>query len=246
MSYVNAQVSTTQRARSMAGVAAIHVGLGAVIIAGLATEVITTPEPKNPQGYEVEVDLPQPPPPDPKVAEQTPEKKPVTDRPIVTPPVPRQLNDDAPPVDTTDRLPEFEEPIFDEIGLPELGSGTEEIGEIAPLPELTPTPTPTPILELDPVAASPRNDRSRWVTDQDYRSIWVRRELTGTARFTVGVGTNGKVTDCTITRSSGHTALDEATCKLVTRRARFNPAKDTSGEVTQGSYSSLIRWVLPD
>ena len=40
--------------------------------------------------------------------------------------------------------------------------------------------------------------------------------------------------------------LDEATCELVTRRARFDPAKNNQGRAVAGNYSSAVRWQLPD
>ena len=99
---------------------------------------------------------------------------------------------------------------------------------------------------FEAIAPRPRNDTSRWVTTADYRSSWINRELTGVARFRVQVGTDGRVKQCTVTSSSGHAALDRATCDLVTQRARFEPARDTKGEKTAGSYSSAVAWQLPN
>jgi protein TonB len=59
------------------------------------------------------------------------------------------------------------------------------------------------------------------------------------------VGTNGRVTNCTITSSSGSSSLDSATCRIMKDRARFTPAHDSSGNPTTDSVSSRIRWVLP-
>ncbi|MFZ1743700.1 MAG: TonB family protein, partial [Pontixanthobacter sp.] len=65
------------------------------------------------------------------------------------------------------------------------------------------------------------------------------------ATFKVSVGTNGKVQNCQIVASTGHSALDEATCDLVTKRARFEPARDSSGNKTTGDYSTSVKWQLP-
>jgi protein TonB len=46
-------------------------------------------------------------------------------------------------------------------------------------------------------------------------------------------------------RFSGNAELDAATCKLVTQRARFNPAKDGEGQLTSSSYSNRVKWVIP-
>ncbi|WP_298301964.1 TonB family protein [uncultured Erythrobacter sp.] len=99
---------------------------------------------------------------------------------------------------------------------------------------------------LDPVRASPRGNPGNWIMTSDYRSSWIRRELTGTARFTLEVDARGKVSSCTITGSTGHTELDRATCNLIQERAVFNPAKGSDGEATAGTFSSSVNWTIPD
>ena len=73
----------------------------------------------------------------------------------------------------------------------------------------------------------------------------MREDRSGSTGFTVTVDTEGKVASCQVTRSSGHADLDDATCKLVTRRARFKPATDGEGNPTTGSYSNSVRWQIP-
>ena len=57
---------------------------------------------------------------------------------------------------------------------------------------------------------------------------------------------DGRVSGCTITGSSGYSALDAATCALVIKRAKFQPARGGEGEPVAGSYSNAIDWQLPD
>ena len=109
-------------------------------------------------------------------------------------------------------------------------------------PPAPPAPTPT----FDAVSAKPRNDPGAWLTNSDYRSSWVRREYTGVAGFRLDIAASGKVTGCRITSSTGHSELDEATCKLIQRRARFEPARGPNGEPVAGSFSSSVRWQLPE
>jgi protein TonB len=59
------------------------------------------------------------------------------------------------------------------------------------------------------------------------------------------VGPDGRVQSCTVTSSSGHADLDDATCKNIQRRARFDPALDSNGQPTSGSWSSRVRWQIP-
>lgn len=122
-----------------------------------------------------------------------------------------------------------------------------QIADIAP-------PIPSERIFIPPVEpigfatepARPRNDPGRWVTQDDYRSSWIRRELEGATGFTLTIDANGRVSDCTVTRSSGHGELDAATCQLVMKRARFDPARGQDGGRTGGSYSSSVRWKITD
>lgn len=212
---------------SMAAVIGVHAAIGALLIAGLTvSDIVATDDPIISTWDEK---LPPPPPP----PEAPPEIEPAP-RDAATPPlyVPQpKLDIDPQPFefDTTDLIP------------PPLPPRPQ------PGPRVTPGPVVTPAIpKLDPVAAAPRNDPGGWVTNADYRSDWIRRELTGTARFRLDIAASGKVTGCTITRSTGHEALDEATCRLVQRRARFQPARGSDGEPVAGSYSSAVLWQLPE
>ena len=84
------------------------------------------------------------------------------------------------------------------------------------------------------------------MTESDYRTVWINREWTGTARFSLKINASGRVTGCEITRSTGHNALDNATCELIAKRARFNAATDANGQAVASTYSNAISWELPD
>ena len=115
----------------------------------------------------------------------------------------------------------------------------------------TPPPAPPPIVLAPPAPppppppakpATPRNAPGSWATPNDYPSRALREEREGTSGFRVTIDADGKVANCQITSSSGHADLDEATCKLVSRRARFRKPSDGYGSV----YSNRVRWVIPD
>lgn len=91
----------------------------------------------------------------------------------------------------------------------------------------------------------PLSNPAAWVTTMDYPIASLRTSEQGTAGFTVQVDTEGRVSSCKIKSSSGSPALDEATCSLVTRRARFRPASDIEGRPKEGEYSNRVRWVIP-
>lgn len=52
---------------------------------------------------------------------------------------------------------------------------------------------------------------------------------TGVVTYRVDIGTDGRLTGCRVTRSSGNRALDAATCALALRQTRFRPARDAAG-----------------
>jgi periplasmic protein TonB len=133
---------------------------------------------------------------------------------------------------------------------------------VGPTVEWTPQPVPTLVIpepgpvvvpKADPPSppkkvepARARANLASYVSDEDYPSSAIRNEEQGTTRFRLGVGADGRVTECTVTRSSGSSALDAATCRLMKSRARFSPARDSGGRPVSDSVASGIRWVLPD
>ena len=55
--------------------------------------------------------------------------------------------------------------------------------------------------------------------------------------------TGGRVEGCRVERSSGYQVLDTATCRLVTERFRFRPARDSAGRVIAWSLKTDFTWV---
>lgn len=93
--------------------------------------------------------------------------------------------------------------------------------------------------------AKARGNPGNWANTNDYPSRALQQEREGTTGFKVTIGPNGRVLDCQITSSSGHPDLDQATCSNVSRRARFEPALDSNGNPTTGTYSNRVRWQIP-
>lgn len=91
----------------------------------------------------------------------------------------------------------------------------------------------------------PRGIPDKWITLRDYPSQAGRQGLEGTTSYRLTISPAGRVRSCIITKSSGHSILDEQTCKLIARRARFYPAKDESGKSTFGTYSNKAVWTIP-
>ena len=82
-------------------------------------------------------------------------------------------------------------------------------------------------------------------TDQDYPAEAIAAREEGSVGFTLDIGSNGRVTACTVTLSSGSSVLDEATCRLISSRARFTPAVDSAGQTVADHVAGRIVWKLP-
>ena len=92
---------------------------------------------------------------------------------------------------------------------------------------------------------SPLSNPAGWVTTPDYPLDALRQGLEGTVGFALTVNPQGMVDTCRITHSSGHPALDEATCTLIARRARFKPGQDAAGKAIAANYASRVQWKIP-
>jgi protein TonB len=84
------------------------------------------------------------------------------------------------------------------------------------------------------------------ITGDDYPESSRDRNEEGTVGVRLTVGTNGRVAGCSVTKSSGHPALDSTTCRVLSSRARFTPAVDQNGAPIQDSVSTNITWRLVD
>ncbi|HEV2818432.1 MAG TPA: energy transducer TonB [Allosphingosinicella sp.] len=100
-------------------------------------------------------------------------------------------------------------------------------------------------LPASAAAQAPANLAS-YVSNDDYPAAAILAGEQGTVGFSLYVGADGGVVDCTVTASSGSEALDETTCRIMRDRARFRPARDAAGRPTTDIVTGRIRWVLPD
>ena len=100
----------------------------------------------------------------------------------------------------------------------------------------------TELLLLALVAEPPPQKPVGIVAGADYPTGALMRGEQGSVYFQLIVSPEGRVDSCTILISSGFKNLDDATCLLVTSRARFSPAQDDNGRPIYGTYRQLINW----
>ncbi|EQB32842.1 energy transducer TonB [Sphingobium ummariense] len=210
----------SSRTVSIIIVALIHAVLGYAFVTGLGMKYVK----KAAEQLNV-IDVKEEPPPPDEEPPPPPPDQPVEPPPVVAPPPIVQTPAPAPPIQTVRTPP----PVFNPVPV------------AAPPP---PPPPPAPRQAAKPL--TPRGNPASWATTDDYPSRALREGQQGTTGFRLEVGADGRVTSCTVTQSSGSSELDDATCKLVTRRARFTPAEDDQGNKMAASYSNRIRWQIPE
>lgn len=121
----------------------------------------------------------------------------------------------------------------------------------APPPAAAPPPPPPPPPPIEPPkpmqaqAAKAKGNPGTWVTTEDYPSGALREEREGVTSIAWDVTVDGKVANCRVTASSGHSDLDDAACKYVTRRGRYSPALDQNGNPIQSTDKRRVRWQIP-
>ncbi len=245
MAYADQQMSGNKMV-AIVIVALLHVAIGYVLVTGLAYEAavavverVTTVDVEEPEPEE------EPPPPPEEIPETAPP-------PVVVPPSPIQFEspnqlrntDDTPRERPTEAARTATQTCSDGrviAATASCGPATKR----CPGGEVIAVNATCPPVGVEPKAPTPRGNPGRWVTTNDYPSRALREEQEGVTSVRLSVDAEGRVTGCTVTGSSGSSLLDDATCRNMERRARFNPATDRQGRPTSGSYSQSVRWEIP-
>jgi TonB family protein len=91
----------------------------------------------------------------------------------------------------------------------------------------------------------PTGGSAVWIVNEDYPDEAIRNNEAGTVVALLKVGADGVATGCAIVDSSGSKTLDNQTCAIFGRRARYDPAIDATGKPVIGLAAVRIRWVMP-
>lgn len=152
------------------------------------------------------------------------------------PPPPKDMPDLPPPPTTPPPLVQMNAP-----------APTIQI-QVAPppmIPPVAPQPPPAPPAPRKVSAAKAKGSLLGLFSDEDYPASAQAAGAEGTAQASLTIGADGRVSGCSITRSSGNGALDAATCSILRRRAKFSPAIDSNGNPTSDTVSTPpITWRL--
>lgn len=110
--------------------------------------------------------------------------------------------------------------------------------------EAPPAPPPPPPPAIVTKAQSARGNLQGLFSGDDYPQDALRNEETGRVTVRLTIGVTGRVDNCSVISSSGSRSLDGATCRILTSRARFTPAKLSNGQATTDTYTQTIVWQL--
>jgi protein TonB len=193
----------------------VMTGLLYAIITGLAYDVIK----KTAENLKV-IDVNEQPPPPAKPPPPPPDMPKVPPPPITPPPLVRIATPIPSPIVTAPPPP-----------------------YIPPLAPSPPAPPPPPRKVVS--AQSAKGDLRTLFSADDYPAAAQSAGAQGTAQAEITIGTDGRVVGCSITRSTGNSSLDAATCNIIRRRAKYTPARDSNGNPTTDSISTPpIVWRL--
>ena len=218
MAYADQQMSGN-RIVAIIIVALIHVALGYALITGLAYNAVQQVVERV-----TTIDIEEPPPPEEEPPPPPPEDIPDTPPPPVAPPPPINIAPAPPPIRTQTTIPP---PAPPRLVIP---------------PPAPPAPPPPPSKAR---SATPKGQNG-WARriQSNYPRRAEREGTEGSVGVTVQIGANGRVSSCSVTRSSGSSDLDSAACDGMTRYARFNPAQDAAGNAISDTWSTTIVYQL--
>ena len=195
-------------------VALLHIFLGYAFITGLALKAVKAiVQPLETVNVKEEAPPPEEPPPPPPKDIEIP--------PFVPPPEVSVAQDSPPTITTQTTVAQPEPPRF--------------------VPPAPPAPA-APVAAAPPTPATAKG-RGNAFSDDDFPDASRRAEEAGVTRVSYTVDVDGKVTACNVTQSSGFPRLDDATCKIIMRRFRFNPAT-RDGKPVQETKTQPVRWQL--
>lgn len=84
------------------------------------------------------------------------------------------------------------------------------------------------------------------ITGDDYPEEALYNGVQGKVAIVWTITSQGFVEKCHVVESSGHVQLDEAACRAIIRRARYEPARDREGRAIASVERRRVVWRLPE
>lgn len=100
-------------------------------------------------------------------------------------------------------------------------------------------------LETSSRRPEPSNAPQTWITNNDYPTSMLVANRQGIVGFRLIIGQDGTVERCRVDIEKPG-AFEEATCKAVLKRAKFNPGLDAEGKPMRSYWMSRVHFALPN
>jgi len=94
-------------------------------------------------------------------------------------------------------------------------------------------------------SVQPRQSPAKWVVSSDYPLNMLASGQPAIVEFRLSVGADGVPSACHIQSTTRPKEFDDAVCKSVMRRARFDPALDGAGKPLASYYRNTVRFQIP-
>lgn len=89
---------------------------------------------------------------------------------------------------------------------------------------------------------APLESPAKWLRASDYPESALRGGHNGVVQFRVDVDPNGAIAGCHVLARTEPDDFADFTCKLVTRRGKFEPALDAAGRPTRSYFITRVQW----
>lgn len=94
------------------------------------------------------------------------------------------------------------------------------------------------------VRAKATQSPATWVMHTDYPNESMRAGETGTVGVRLSIAADGQVTECKVITSSTFPRLDQQTCAMLRKRARYEPAQQADGTKIPSMSFMRFRWMI--
>ena len=83
---------------------------------------------------------------------------------------------------------------------------------------------------------------AEWVAPQDYPPEALAKREEGIVNLSFAISPEGAVRDCRVVYSNASARLRNASCALITDRAKYRPAHDEAGAAIAGQDQLVVEW----
>ena len=89
--------------------------------------------------------------------------------------------------------------------------------------------------------AAPKGNPGNWFRPEDFPNAFTGDSAV--VRFRVVIDASGAITECAIPSATKGEEFERATCEVLRKRGRFEPALDASGKSVASYYTNTVSWI---